>query len=450
MRLLAGTAIEDGEPAAAPEGAGDWSRVVAGEWLATTLAQLRAPRGAGRGQARGPPDGAPSLPGGRRPLALVPLAPRPGRLPGRRHGTRQDDPGAGPAPPAEDRAGGARREAEAAPAPATEPPRGAGVPDRQLAAGDRAVRARSRGVRGPPVGAAESRAGRAGRGGSGRRRSRHHDLRAGATAPLARRGRVDPARSRRGPGDQEPRRQAGAGGQAAPEPGPRGPDGHADREPARRSLVAVRLPESRAPGERPRLHARHPGAGGRWRSPLRAAPGAGAAVHPAPAQDRPPGHHRPAGQDRDARVLPPHPEAGRPLPAGGEGARAPPRRDRGDGAARHDPRHPPAPQADLQPSLAVARRRRLRARPEREVRPTGRAGRGAGAPTGEGARVHPVPRDDRPAVGAPRPGLRPGRPGAPRPDAGEGADGPRRALPDRRDASPSSCCPSGRAGPGST
>jgi superfamily II DNA or RNA helicase len=43
MRLLAGTAIADGEPAAAPEPADDWSRVIAGEWLATTLAQLRKP-----------------------------------------------------------------------------------------------------------------------------------------------------------------------------------------------------------------------------------------------------------------------------------------------------------------------------------------------------------------------------------------------------------------------
>ena len=76
---------------------------------------------------------------------------------------------------------------------------------------------------------------------------------------------------------------------------------------------------------------------------------------------------------------PPHPEAGRPLPAGGEGARAAARRGGGHRAARRDPRHPPAPQADLQPSLAVARRRRLRARPERQVRPAGRAGRGAGA-----------------------------------------------------------------------
>ena len=43
MRLLAGTALEEGEPAATPEGGGDWSQVVAGEWLASTLAQLRAP-----------------------------------------------------------------------------------------------------------------------------------------------------------------------------------------------------------------------------------------------------------------------------------------------------------------------------------------------------------------------------------------------------------------------
>ncbi len=43
MRLLAGTAIEDGEPAAAPERGDDWSRVVAGDWLAGTLERLRRP-----------------------------------------------------------------------------------------------------------------------------------------------------------------------------------------------------------------------------------------------------------------------------------------------------------------------------------------------------------------------------------------------------------------------
>ncbi len=43
MRLLAGTALSDGEAAAAPERGGEWSRVVAGEWLAATLERLRRP-----------------------------------------------------------------------------------------------------------------------------------------------------------------------------------------------------------------------------------------------------------------------------------------------------------------------------------------------------------------------------------------------------------------------
>jgi non-specific serine/threonine protein kinase len=43
MRLLAGTVIDEGAPAAVPERADDWSRVVAGDWLATTLAHLRTP-----------------------------------------------------------------------------------------------------------------------------------------------------------------------------------------------------------------------------------------------------------------------------------------------------------------------------------------------------------------------------------------------------------------------
>jgi superfamily II DNA or RNA helicase len=43
MRLLAGAALEDRQTTAEPEGGSDWSRVVAGEWLAVTLAHLRAP-----------------------------------------------------------------------------------------------------------------------------------------------------------------------------------------------------------------------------------------------------------------------------------------------------------------------------------------------------------------------------------------------------------------------
>ncbi len=44
MRLLAGAAVADGEAAEVPAPAGDWSRVAAGTWLATTLAGLRDPR----------------------------------------------------------------------------------------------------------------------------------------------------------------------------------------------------------------------------------------------------------------------------------------------------------------------------------------------------------------------------------------------------------------------
>ena len=43
MRLLAGASLSEGGPATAPEHEADWSQVVAGEWLATTLARLRGP-----------------------------------------------------------------------------------------------------------------------------------------------------------------------------------------------------------------------------------------------------------------------------------------------------------------------------------------------------------------------------------------------------------------------
>jgi non-specific serine/threonine protein kinase len=43
MQLLAGAAVADGEPVAPPPDGQDWSRVVAGTWLATTLAGLRDP-----------------------------------------------------------------------------------------------------------------------------------------------------------------------------------------------------------------------------------------------------------------------------------------------------------------------------------------------------------------------------------------------------------------------
>ena len=304
-----GRRSKTGEPAAAPEGGGDWSRVVAGEWLATTLAHLRTPEGL---------------------AAANPEALRTVLRPYQAIGVRwlwflsrlglgaclADDMGLGKTIQVLGllllvkrgaTAGAARVQADAGP----RRPSLLVVPASLIANWQQEiapVRARSRGVRGSPVGAAEPRARRAGRGGSGRRRPRHHHLRPGAAPSLARRGRVDPAGARRGAGDQESRRPAGAGGQAPPEPGAGGPDGHADREPARRSLVAVRLPEPRPPGQRPGVHAGHPGAGGRRGPPLRAAPGAGAALHPAAAQDRPP---------RSSPTCPTRPRCARSAPSPG-------------------------------------------------------------------------------------------------------------------------------------
>ena len=97
MRLLAGADVagDDAADAARP----DWSRVVAGPWLAETLDGLRRPDGA---RAASIPATAlkatlrPYQQAGVRWLHLLVDA-RPRRLPGRRHGPRQDDPGAGAA-----------------------------------------------------------------------------------------------------------------------------------------------------------------------------------------------------------------------------------------------------------------------------------------------------------------------------------------------------------------
>ena len=59
-------------------------------------------------------------------------------------------------------------------------------------------------------------------------------------------------------------------------------------------------------------------------------------------------------------------------------------------------------QADLQPSLAMARRRRLGRGGQRQVRAPARHRRGGRRPAGEGARLHPVQGDDGAAGGVPR------------------------------------------------
>ena len=95
MRLLAGAHVPgDIVAATAP----DWSLVVAGPWLAGTLAGLRDP--AQLAQL----DAGAALKATLRPYqqagvqAASALQPRPGRVSRRRYGPRQDDAGAGAAP----------------------------------------------------------------------------------------------------------------------------------------------------------------------------------------------------------------------------------------------------------------------------------------------------------------------------------------------------------------
>ena len=139
MRLLAGAAVTGTDQDA---GVADWSQVTAGPWLAETLKALRAPDGADA-------DPGPALKGtlaplseGGRALAASAVRARPGRLPRRRHGPRQDDPGSvAAAGPAADRPGDAAK-----------PAGGAGVAAGQLGGGDRAVRAEPDGEDRAPVG----------------------------------------------------------------------------------------------------------------------------------------------------------------------------------------------------------------------------------------------------------------------------------------------------------
>ncbi len=85
----------------------------------------------------------------------------------------------------------------------------------------------------------------------------------------------------------------------------------------------------------------------------------GAPLHPAADENRPRDYRRSARQDRNPRPLPSQPQAGGAVCAGGRGFCAQPGGSRwhpaqGDGAGLSD-----AAQADLQPSLAMAERRRL-------------------------------------------------------------------------------------------
>ena len=127
---------------------------------------------------------------------------------------------------------------------------------------------------------------------------------------------------------------------------------HAGREPPRRSVVALRLPQPRparlAPRRSPRSSSSSASA---THGSLRAAARAGAALHPAPAQDRPAGHRRPARQDRGRGLLRPDARSRpRSTQQAVDDAARRARSARRHQAPRHRARLPDAAQADLQPS----------------------------------------------------------------------------------------------------
>ena len=307
-----------GDGAAAPR-----SRLVASR--GRSVARRDAARPAqSRGLARLDPGAAlqatlrPYQQAGVRWLYLSPA--RAGRLPGRRHGPGQDDPGAGAAAGAQ---AAARASERARPcllvAPASLLANWAAEVER-FAPTLRCSIAHPSAM--PPAELkaldAERLAGR---------RPGDHDLRHAAAPALAceaRRWRLvvlDEAQAIKNPGAKQTRAVKKLKARGAHRP-----HRHAGREPASRPVVALRFPQSRPAGFGQGLQRRSSSA---WRTaaqlygPLR---DAGAALHPAAAEDRQDGHRRPARQDRDEGLLPLEPNAGGALPAGGRGLAAAARR----------------------------------------------------------------------------------------------------------------------------
>ncbi len=255
------------------------------------------------------------------------------------------------------------------------------------------------------------------------------------------RARVAARRPRRGAGDQEPRREADARRQGAPGAEPRRADRHAGREPPRaisgRSSTSS-TPACSAPAKafaRVRQAARRARGAG-----VRAAPRAGAALHPAPAEDRQARHRRPARQDRGERVLRAQPRRRRRSTrrrSTSSRDKLETRRRRASSGAGVVLAYLMRLQADLQSPVAVARRRRVRARGQSgkfaRLRELVRGDRRA---AGEGARLHAVPRDDRAAGALPRGGVRPARARAARRDAGRRAPRARASASRTTSASP--------------
>src|SRR5208337_2307196 len=127
-------------------------------------------------------------------------------------------------------------------------------------------------------------------------------------------------------------------------------------------------------------------------------------------------HRRPARQDRGDGALPSQPQTGGAVCGGGRGPGAQPGGGRGHPAQGPRADHAAAPQADLQPSLAVAERRRLGRGGQRQAGPAARDRRGGGVAAGEDAGLHPVPHGHCAAGGIPWRDLRTCRAGDARRD----------------------------------
>ena len=247
---------------------------------------------------------------GRRSLAAPALDARPGRMPRRRHGPRQDDAGAGAPVGA---ASARRRRSDTALQPAGR----ASITAGQLGCRDRAFRPEPHRDGRAPLGDDQRRPQGDRCRSDRRRRPRDHELwiapaRAGiachAVAPR------DPGRSA---GDQVSRRQADACGQADQRACAHRAERHPRRKPPWRSVVDLRLSQSRPAGFRQGILRVHEAAVVTTAQSVRTPAVAGASLHPAAPEDRQVRDRRPAGQGRDESLLCIEPQAGRALSAGG-------------------------------------------------------------------------------------------------------------------------------------
>ncbi len=128
----------------------------------------------------------------------------------------------------------------------------------------------------------------------------------------------------------------------------------------------------------------------------------------------------------------------------------PARRRRGHRTQGHGPGAADAAEADLQSSIAMARRQFLGRGGQRQARAPARDRRGDRGAAGEGADLHPVQGDDGAAGGIPGLGVRPGRSRPAWRDGGREAQGSGATGSRRTTTCRSSCCRSRPAAPGST